>query len=166
LLYATGHFRSGILLSGITGEIVSDLVQGRNPSIDLAPFLPARFADQAQIKVLALFRDILFRSRIDAAAQALGIEVAYVSDWDLARKQCGELRPATIVVDLSDAAFQPEKIHREIRAAAGNAHLIGIASHVDLKALSGARKAGFEVVLSRSEFVARLPELLAAPPRS
>ncbi len=45
VLYAAGHFRSGILLSAITGEIIADLAAGRKPSIDLAPFSPARFRD-------------------------------------------------------------------------------------------------------------------------
>jgi glycine oxidase len=43
VLYAAGHFRSGILLSAVTGEVIADLVSGRQPSIDLAPFSPARF---------------------------------------------------------------------------------------------------------------------------
>jgi glycine oxidase len=45
VFYAAGHFRSGILLSALTGEVIADLVQGRKPSIDLAPFSPARFRD-------------------------------------------------------------------------------------------------------------------------
>jgi glycine oxidase len=43
--YAAGHFRSGILLSAITGVVIADLVIGRKPSINLAPFLPTRFRD-------------------------------------------------------------------------------------------------------------------------
>ena len=43
VLYACGHFRSGILLSSLTGEVIADLVQGRAPKVDLVPFLPARF---------------------------------------------------------------------------------------------------------------------------
>jgi glycine oxidase len=43
VLYAAGHFRSGILLSALTGEVIADLVKGRKPSVDLAPFSPARF---------------------------------------------------------------------------------------------------------------------------
>ncbi len=43
VFYACGHFRSGILLSSITGEIIADLVQGRAPKLDLAPFAPSRF---------------------------------------------------------------------------------------------------------------------------
>jgi glycine oxidase len=43
VIWSTGHYRSGILLSAITGEVVADLVAGRKPSIDLTPFSPARF---------------------------------------------------------------------------------------------------------------------------
>ena len=43
VLYAAGHFRSGILLSALTGELIADLVAGRAPGVDLAPFSPARF---------------------------------------------------------------------------------------------------------------------------
>jgi glycine oxidase len=45
VIWSTGHYRSGILLSALTGEVIADLVAGRSPSIDLAPFSPARFAD-------------------------------------------------------------------------------------------------------------------------
>jgi len=38
LVLATGHFRNGILLTPITAEIVADLVAGRQPPCDLAPF--------------------------------------------------------------------------------------------------------------------------------
>jgi glycine oxidase len=43
VLWAAGHFRSGILLSAITGEIVADLVKGRRPAVELGAFTAARF---------------------------------------------------------------------------------------------------------------------------
>lgn len=43
VFYACGHFRSGILLSSLTGEVIADLVKGRAPKIDLGPFAPERF---------------------------------------------------------------------------------------------------------------------------
>jgi len=49
VLYAAGHFRSGILLSALTGDLMADLVKGRTPSIDLGPFSPARFTSGAPI---------------------------------------------------------------------------------------------------------------------
>jgi glycine oxidase len=42
LILATGHFRNGILLTPVTAEIVHDLVVGRPPRVDLAPFRPDR----------------------------------------------------------------------------------------------------------------------------
>jgi len=48
LWVATGHFRNGILLAPITGEIVASLVlDGRSP-IDLAPFAVDRFARRSR----------------------------------------------------------------------------------------------------------------------
>jgi glycine oxidase len=38
LLLATGHFRNGILLGPVTGEIIADLVTGKTPPIDLSAF--------------------------------------------------------------------------------------------------------------------------------
>jgi glycine oxidase len=46
VLWAAGHFRSGILLSAITGEIIADLVKGRRPAIELGAFSAARFREQ------------------------------------------------------------------------------------------------------------------------
>jgi glycine oxidase len=40
---ATGHYRNGILLAPITGELVAQAALGRVPSLSLAPFEVARF---------------------------------------------------------------------------------------------------------------------------
>ena len=44
VIWATGHYRSGILLSALTGEAIADLAAGRKPAIDLTPFSAERFA--------------------------------------------------------------------------------------------------------------------------
>ncbi len=43
IVYATGHYRNGILTAPITAAAVSALVLGRKPPVDLAPFSPTRF---------------------------------------------------------------------------------------------------------------------------
>lgn len=43
LFYATGHFRNGILLAPLTGELIGEMVLGRDPGADLAPFGIGRF---------------------------------------------------------------------------------------------------------------------------
>jgi glycine/D-amino acid oxidase-like deaminating enzyme len=44
LFYAFGHQHLGLTLAAVTGELVADLLMGRDPQIDLAPFDLARFA--------------------------------------------------------------------------------------------------------------------------
>jgi glycine/D-amino acid oxidase-like deaminating enzyme len=43
LWYATGHGRNGILLAGLTGVLVTQLISGERPSHDLVRFAPERF---------------------------------------------------------------------------------------------------------------------------
>ena len=43
LLIATGHFRSGVLLTPITARIIGDLVLGKTPALDYDRFSPMRF---------------------------------------------------------------------------------------------------------------------------
>lgn len=48
LVYATGHYRSGVLLAPLTAEIVADLVLAGRAHPALASFAPARFARAQQ----------------------------------------------------------------------------------------------------------------------
>ena len=43
VVYAFGHQHIGLTLGGISGAIVADLVAGRSPALDLAPYSPRRF---------------------------------------------------------------------------------------------------------------------------
>ncbi|MEJ2151537.1 MAG: glycine oxidase ThiO [Gemmatimonadota bacterium] len=45
LVYATGHYRNGILLAPITAQAVAALARGSSPPVDLTPFSPARLGD-------------------------------------------------------------------------------------------------------------------------
>ena len=42
---ATGHFRDGILLAPVTAQVMADVIKGKTPDYDLAPFSAARFCD-------------------------------------------------------------------------------------------------------------------------
>ncbi len=43
IVYATGHYRNGILTAPVTAAAVAALVQGHEPPVNLAPFSPNRF---------------------------------------------------------------------------------------------------------------------------
>jgi glycine oxidase len=47
LLVATGHYRNGILLSGLTADAVLALLTGQRPAPEWEPFSPGRFATAA-----------------------------------------------------------------------------------------------------------------------
>jgi glycine oxidase len=46
LLIATGHYRNGVLLAPITGQIISALALGESPPIDVSPFTHDRFVEE------------------------------------------------------------------------------------------------------------------------
>lgn len=44
LWIATGHGMMGVSMSAATGQLIADLVSGKSPAVDPAPYSPARFA--------------------------------------------------------------------------------------------------------------------------
>ena len=43
VIHAFGHGHIGVTLAPITGRIVADLVRGKEPEVDITPYLPTRF---------------------------------------------------------------------------------------------------------------------------
>ena len=43
LVLATGHGMLGVTMSAATGMLIAELLTGKAPSLDLAPFSPMRF---------------------------------------------------------------------------------------------------------------------------
>jgi DNA-binding NarL/FixJ family response regulator len=111
-------------------------------------------------KTLGLLRELFFRSKLDGVASALGGEIVYAATIDQIAGQCAAVVPEIVFVDLSDKNFPPNKVISAIRASAPGAGIVGVASHLDLQTIRAARGAGFDRVLSRQEFAARLPSLL------
>jgi len=109
---------------------------------------------------LGLVRDLFFRSKIEAVASPMGAKIEFASSLDAARTKLAGDHPSIVFVDLSDASFPADSTAAAVRELAPDAKLVGFASHVDMKALRGAREAGFNLTLSRSEFTARLADLI------
>ena len=42
IIYAFGHQHLGLTLGGISGRIVADLIEGRNPNIQIEAYRPDR----------------------------------------------------------------------------------------------------------------------------
>jgi len=120
--------------------------------------------------VLAVVDDLLFGSKLRAAAGAAGRRIVFVRQRDKAIGAMREHAPDLIVLDLDRESLDPIGLIREIRAAAEWARLplVGFASHVHGERLQEARDAGCKA-MARSAFVAALPAMMqpesAQPPR-
>lgn len=111
--------------------------------------------------VLALIRDLFFRARLEAAAKTGSADVSYATSLDRAREQIAQTAPALVIVDLGDGAFDSRAVVGLVREQAVAARIVGFGPHVEIGMLDAARDAGFDDVLSREEFAARLPKLLS-----
>ncbi|HXH06340.1 MAG TPA: hypothetical protein VNI83_07085 [Vicinamibacterales bacterium] len=113
--------------------------------------------------VVAAVTDLLFASKIRAAAQALGIEVRFARTAEeiLALARDGSAR--LVMIDLNSRDLDPlSAIARLKEASAGACRIVGFVSHVHGELIAAARRAGADDVLARSAFAAQLPSLLQA----
>ena len=105
------------------------------------------------LPVLALVRDLLFATRISAAARQARTTVTILREPAALTGLPGR----RLIVDLN----QPGALEAAVQwrqAATGD--VVGFVSHVDAATIARAREAGIERVLARSRFVELLPDLL------
>lgn len=119
--------------------------------------------------VLAVVDDLLFGSKIRAAAGAAGCAIVFARQRADVLRAMREHRPNLVVFDLDRDPLDPIGLIREIRSTPELARtpLVGFASHVHVERLQQAREAGCDP-MARSVFVQALPGLLqpvaARPP--
>jgi CheY-like chemotaxis protein len=118
--------------------------------------------------VLAAVDDLLFTSKISAAARQRGVEVAFAKSSDDTLRQARSAKPLLIIFDLNSSRLEPLRTIAALRDDADLAGIrrLGFVSHVQGELIAAARAAGCDEVLARSAFTARLPDLLgpAGPP--
>lgn len=107
------------------------------------------------LPVLVLVRDLMFASRISAAARAAGVTVTMLRDPGLVVGEAGR----RLIVDLNQAGALEAAIEWK---RVSSAEVVGFVSHVDAETIARARAAGIDRILPRSRFVEILPDLLAA----
>ncbi len=107
--------------------------------------------------VLVAVKDLVFRSKISAAADRLGIPVRLAPRGVPLSQAARELGRGTAFVDLGEPG-----VLDEIRAlkGAGGVRVIGFLGHLQTDLARSAREAGTDEVLSRGELVQRLDDLL------
>ncbi len=120
-------------------------------------------------RALALVADLMFGSRLAAAAGEVGIELVLVSEQRSARERLTD--PAqggwdVLVVDLSDEQLDGPALVRSLRDAnaLGATRTLGFYAHVDADTRRRALEAGFDVVVPRSRMARETAALLRGGP--
>jgi DNA-binding NarL/FixJ family response regulator len=107
--------------------------------------------------ILVAVRDLLFRSKISAAAERLGVEVRMAPRGAPLPEAARALGGGTVLLDLGEPGALDQ-----VRAAKGVAPLrvVGFLGHLEAELARAAAEAGVDEVLTRGQFVQRLDEIL------
>jgi chemosensory pili system protein ChpA (sensor histidine kinase/response regulator) len=119
--------------------------------------------------MLAVLDDLLFTSKIKAAARQLGADVSFARSSEAALAAMRQSPPALVILDLNNPRTDPLGLVRSMQAdpALARVPTVGFVSHVQADVIQAARQAGVSEVMARSHFSERLPDILArATPRA
>lgn len=110
--------------------------------------------------IVAAVADLMFGSKIRAAADSSGVEVTFVRSLDALRAEAA--RASLLLLDLDTRWLDAPAAIRMLKEdpATKRARIVAFGPHVDGPALIAARQAGADRVMARSAFVAALPTLL------
>ena len=109
--------------------------------------------------VVLAVRDLVFRSKILAAAERLGADVRLPPRGTPLADAARAHGPATLIVDLGEPG-----VLDQVPAAkqAGATRVVGFLGHLQSDLMEASRGAGVDEVLTRGQFVQRLDEILRA----
>ena len=111
--------------------------------------------------IVSIVDDLLFGSKIRAAADAAGRPVTFVRRGADVGAALRATPPSLVIVDLGQpGAADAIRVARSLDGAP--IQIIAFASHVRADLIAEGRAAGADRVLARSAFVAELPALVAA----
>ena len=110
---------------------------------------------------ILLCRDLIFTTKVQGTAQALGYHLEVIGDVSKAKSAIGRLHPQVIFVDLTAGNLSdPGSLSDYIKLAGPDVWLVAFGPHVEKEALARAKAAGCQVVLPRSKFAEDLPRLM------
>ena len=109
--------------------------------------------------VVAFLDDLFFTVKIADAAKRAGLPISFVKTEDEVFERLAET-PSIVVIDLNCASADPIAVAARVKADSPSTPVIGFVSHVQTEVRQQAERAGCDVVLARSVFSTRLPEVL------
>jgi hypothetical protein len=122
---------------------------------------PQRHTAKTGVSGVLVSRDLIFITKIRETAAGLGYSTLVAGTQSQAISMITTYRPPVVLVDLTSgemAASTALRAYKEV--ASVDVCLIAFGPHVEADALAAAESAGFDIVLPRSQFAMKLPELL------
>lgn len=122
--------------------------------------------NELETPVVALPADLLFASRIRAAAQAAGTTIDLVSTPTALHARTRRALPRRVLIDLDARGWDPVALIRELKqdAATSGIEIVAWVSHVREDAIGAAREAGADRVLARSAFTRQMQDWVTLQP--
>ncbi|MCS6885986.1 MAG: response regulator [Acidobacteriota bacterium] len=114
------------------------------------------------MRVYASVADLIFASKITGTAQKLGVEVHFYRDLDDLLASAEQLRPDLFILDLDSSKLDSLEVIRSLKAKPQlrQVPIVAFLSHVRTDLKKEAELAGCDRVLARSQFNARIVEIL------
>lgn len=112
--------------------------------------------------VIAVVDDMFFASKIRATAESMDLIVRFVRSADALLEAARKELPSLVIADLHSQKCDPFSLAEQLKAdeQLRAVPVMGFFSHVQTDLQQKAQQAGFDRVLPRSAFSARLPEIL------
>lgn len=113
--------------------------------------------------ILAILDDLLFTSKIRAAAKQAGAALTFARSAEAAIEAMRTTPPPALVIfDLNNPRTDPIGVLTRMQGEAGLSAIrtIGFVAHTDTPTIMAARQAGVGEVVARSAFFEQLPALL------
>ena len=113
------------------------------------------------MKILSLIRDLIFSSKLRAAASELGHDVISVRTLDQLSEAITSPDIKLVVIDLGCGAFDPFSAIEQIRGSAPHLKLIAFYSHVEVELAERAGKISGLDLFTRSQFSMNVSEIIS-----
>jgi len=115
-------------------------------------------------EVIIFVEDIFFTAKIRQAARVVSGNVRFVRDVQgLERRLLGPA-PSMVIMDLNAETLRPIEMLRRIKEHPEwkSARIVAYSSHARAELMEEANQLGAEMVLPRSSFTQKLPEIMQA----
>jgi DNA-binding NarL/FixJ family response regulator len=111
---------------------------------------------------LLVGQNLFFLGRVEALAQARGLELLRATDEDTFWTHFNRQKPALLLIDLEGAESVWVNVLQGVQEARDGVKVVAFGPHQDVAALDRARALGCDLVLNKGEFNRDLPQIFGS----